>query len=214
MFSKALLSLMAPSQQPRTCLKTDVPGQHFSSLCQNETILCCDVYKNPLLLMEVASSGSFSCRCMINVSHWLVLLHMVSYIILLSWCSTDSLTISCLLICHNLFKIKYKFIEVEVLARITLFQFLDITATEGRKKQLTWEICFVFLQEKLLNWSRNSEWFLCFAHNAMSHVFVLFFCAYLWWPTLVTLYPKSSNSLLWWITTQNLDVSNESYLTL
>lgn len=183
-----------------------------SSLGQNETIFCCDVCKNPLLLMEAAGASTFS--FMKNASHWFVLLHMVSYIILLSWCSTHPLTISISLICHNLFKIKCTFLEVEVLAgTTTLFKFLDIITTEGRKKQLTWEICFVFSWETLLNWSRNSEWFLCFALNAMSHLFVLFFClslmTYLGHPA-----SKSSNSLLWWITTQDLDVSNESYLTL
>lgn len=82
--------------------------------------------------MEVAGESSFSFRSMKNASHWFVL---VSYIILLSGCSTHPLTISISLICPNLFKIKCKFLEVAVLARTTTsFKFLDVITTEGTEK--------------------------------------------------------------------------------
>jgi len=59
---------------------------HFntsSSQRQNEAIFCCDMYKNPLSLMEVAVADSFLFSCMKNASQRFVLVHTVSYTILL-----------------------------------------------------------------------------------------------------------------------------------
>lgn len=182
-----------------------------SSQCQNETILCCDVCKNPLLLMEVAGESSFSFRSMKNASHWFVL---VSYIILLSGCSTHPLTISISLICPNLFKIKCKFLEVAVLARTTTsFKFLDVTTTEGMEKAADMRDLFCSLVRNIVKLITKFWMILVFCsqcyESSVCSLLCLSLMTYLGHPV-----PKSSNSLPWWITIQDLDASNESYLTL
>lgn len=171
-----------------------MPQANTSSfLCQNEAILSCDVCKNPLLLMEVAGASLFPFRWMTNPSHRFVLLYRVSYRILLSWCSTIfSQSIS--LICYNLFKIKYKFIEVEVLARTTtLFKFLDITTgMEGRKeKAADMKDLFCFLTRNIVKLITKFWMILVFCSQYYESSVCSLFCAFLWWPTLVTLYPKA-----------------------